>query len=99
MRIDRATFLSLTAAIAYNAQPPATPGGIMEIPTTAPVALADPPDSGIALADASGPPLTFKANPAPSAEALSDPPNACTQANATGAPADCTKIRRPSAPH
>jgi hypothetical protein len=97
MRIDRSRFLALTAAIAACGAPAATtPGGAIEIPTTA-SATPDAPDASRASDDGdAGPPLAFRPATPPSAEAEPpDPPNACTSANATGIPADCTKLRPP----
>ena len=96
MRIDRARFLALTAALAgCNTQPPAaTPGGVLEIPTT--VTQDDARDaSAIAALSPDASPLFAKHEAgAPIAEG-GDPPDSCTSTNATGTPADCSKIQRP----
>lgn len=95
MRIDRSRFLALTAAIAAcNSQPPAAPTVALEIPSTA--ATPTPPDAA-APEPSSSAPLVFTP-PDARVAVTQDPPDACTTANAAGTVADCTKIRRPSAP-
>jgi hypothetical protein len=96
MRIDRTRFLALTAALAAcnSAPPPTTPGGTLEIPAT--VTQVDPPDASAPAPTSSGPVFARHDAGAPIAEG--EPTDACTATNAQGTPADCTQIKRPSAP-
>ena len=102
MRVDRHRFLALTAALAAcNAQPPvAPPGGVIEIPSTAPP-TPFAPTSASGAPDAGGASLVVKSEVDASASVVGElePVDACTATNAAGAPADCTKLRRPPGPH
>ena len=93
MRIDRARFLALTAALAgCNTQPPAVTAGVLEIPAT----VTDVPDASAAataLPDAA--PLFARHDTGAPIVEGGDPPDACSATNATGTVADCSKIQRP----
>lgn len=100
MRVDRHRFLALTAALAAcNAQAPvAAPGGVIEIPSTAPPAPPAPTNASGA-SDAGSAPVAAKSEVDESAAVELEPIDACTTTNASGTPADCTKLRRPPGPH
>ncbi len=95
MRIDRARFLALTAALAgCNTQPPAaTPGGVLEIPATVTPEVGDA--SAIATATPDASPLFARHEAGAPIVEGGEPPDSCTSANAVGTPADCSKIQRP----
>jgi hypothetical protein len=101
MRIDRRTFLVLTAALASDAceaqPPPAAPvAGVIDVPTVPDASHGDAPDASSPQApDAAVAWSAADAAPPPESSVADD---SCASANAQRGSADCSQLRAPPGP-